>query len=99
MPVAPDVCHDNIVRHLRDARRVTPKNRAHLPLATASPLTDPLPEPCEFFASNETCFPARFEALSQCLLPLTHPHSASSSVVGVHLVIADPHLHNNTCLS
>jgi hypothetical protein len=44
-PVVPNVCHDNIVRRLRDAGRVTPKHEAHLPPVAASPPTDPLPEP------------------------------------------------------
>jgi hypothetical protein len=92
--VAPNVCHDSIVRRLRDAERVSPKHGAHLPPSAASPLVDPLPEPSEFFASNETGFPARFEALSQHLLQLAHPPGASANVVGVHLAVMDPHLCN-----
>jgi hypothetical protein len=71
-------------------KRVAPNHGAHLPPVIALPLTDPLPEPWEFFVSNETGFPARFEALSQHLLSLAHPPGASTGVVGVHLVVADP---------
>jgi hypothetical protein len=88
------VCHDSIVRCLRDARRVAPKHGAHLPPVVASPPIDPLPEPWEFFASNETGFPVHFEALYLHLLPLAHPPNASVGVMEVRLAITDPHLRN-----
>jgi hypothetical protein len=92
MHVAPDMCHDSIVWHLRDVVRATPKHRAHLPRVAASPLVDPL---WEFFASNETGCSARFEALSLCLLlPLAHRPNAFIDVMEVHLAIVDPDLCN-----
>jgi hypothetical protein len=45
MPVAPDVCYDNKLQHLRDVERVAPKLWEHQPLVIASPLVDPLLEP------------------------------------------------------
>jgi hypothetical protein len=93
-PVASYVCHDSIVWHLQDARRVTPKHGAHLPPITASPPADPLPEPWELFAPNEIGCLACFEELSQRLLALAHPPGASVGVVEVCLAVVDPHLRN-----
>jgi hypothetical protein len=94
MHVAPDVCHDSILWHLRDAKRVVPKNGVDLPHVIASPLIDTIPEPWESFASNETGFPAHFEALYQCPLPLAHSPSSSIGVVEVHINVVDSHLRN-----
>jgi hypothetical protein len=44
-PVASDVCHDNKLQRLQDAKRVTPKLWAHQPLVVAWPSADPLLEP------------------------------------------------------
>jgi hypothetical protein len=40
--------------------------------------------------SNKTCFPAHFQALSQCLLLLAHPPSVSEDVMGIHLAYRGP---------
>jgi hypothetical protein len=88
------MCHDNIVQSFQDARRVTTNHEAHQPPFVASPPAEPLPEPWEFFASNETGLPACFEALSLHLVSLAHPPDASFTVVEFHLVIEDPHLRN-----
>jgi hypothetical protein len=79
-------------------KRVIPKHEAHLLPVVALPLVDPLPEPWDSCASNETGFPTRFEALSRLLPPLAHPPGASVDVVGVHMAVVDPHLCHNTCL-
>jgi hypothetical protein len=91
--VAPDVCHGNKLRHLRDAERVVPKLWAHQPLVAAWLQADPLPEPWESYESNETGFPAHFVGLSQLLLPPPRLPGSSIDVEETLPVIADPRLH------
>ena len=92
--VAPNVCHDSILWHLRDVERIVPKHGAHLSSVAASPLTNPLPEPWESFLSNETGFPACFEGFSLLLLPPPHLLSAPDDVEESCTIVTDLHMHH-----